>query len=82
MRLGRFTVWIVTDAEVARQVLLTDEANWVRPSYFTVPIRQAIGGQPLLSLRTRLAGNQAVPGPAIPQLVLLQQTSTGGGDGR
>src|ERR1700722_17085403 len=43
MRLGPFAVWVVTDADLARQVLLTDEAGWVRPSYFTIPTRQAVG---------------------------------------
>ena len=43
MQLGHVKIWVVTDAAVARQVLLTDEANWLRPSYFRIPTRQAIG---------------------------------------
>jgi pentalenene oxygenase len=43
MRLGRVRVWVVTNGDIARQVLLTDEANWLRPSYFRIPTRQALG---------------------------------------
>jgi cytochrome P450 len=43
IRLGPLTIWVVTDAGIARQVLLTEETGWIRPSYFTNPTRQAIG---------------------------------------
>ncbi len=58
MQLGRAKVWVVTDAAVARQVLLTDEANWLRPSYFRIPTRQAIGDNlfTLSEQRWRLIG--------------------------
>jgi cytochrome P450 len=43
LRIGRITVWIVTDSDIARQVLLTAGDSWVRPSNFRIPTRLALG---------------------------------------
>lgn len=43
LKVGHLTIWVVTNADVARQVLLTDAGSWLRPTNFRVSTRLAIG---------------------------------------
>jgi cytochrome P450 len=43
VRMGPLNVWVVTDAGVARTMLVTDAARWIRPPATLVPIRGAVG---------------------------------------
>jgi cytochrome P450 len=43
LRMGPIKMWVVTDAEVARKLLVTDGAAWTRPPATLAPIRVAIG---------------------------------------
>lgn len=40
---GHLTIWVVTDTDIAREILLTDAQSWVRPTNFRVSTRLAIG---------------------------------------
>jgi cytochrome P450 len=43
LQLGPVRVWIITDPDIAREMLVTDSTNWTRPSTATTPIRLGIG---------------------------------------
>ena len=43
LRMGPVRTWIVTDPELARTVLVTDSASWMRPPATTAPIRVGVG---------------------------------------
>jgi enediyne biosynthesis protein E7 len=43
LRMGPIKLWVVTDAEVARDLLVTDGASWTRPPATLAPIRVAVG---------------------------------------
>jgi cytochrome P450 len=43
LRLGPATVWVLTDAEAARTMLVTDGDSWTRPPAMRVPIRLGVG---------------------------------------
>ena len=43
LRMGPIRLWVVTDAEVARNLLVTDGASWTRPPATLAPIRVAVG---------------------------------------
>jgi cytochrome P450 len=43
MRLGPARVWIITDPEIAREMLVTDSTNWIRPSTARTPICLGVG---------------------------------------
>jgi cytochrome P450 len=43
LRMGPVKVWIVTDPEVARTMLVGDADAWIRPPATLVPIRLAVG---------------------------------------
>lgn len=43
LEFGRTTAWVLTDVELARRVLITEAASFVRPLNFTRPTRMAIG---------------------------------------
>lgn len=43
LRLGPVRVWVVTDPELARTMLVTDGASWSRPPAVRVPIRVGVG---------------------------------------
>jgi cytochrome P450 len=43
LKMGPVKVWIVTDPEVARTMLVTDRASWIRPPATVAPIRIGVG---------------------------------------
>ena len=43
LRFGPSTVFVVTDAEVARSMLVTDAASWTRPPAMRLPVRIGVG---------------------------------------
>jgi enediyne biosynthesis protein E7 len=43
LRMGRVTAWVITDAEAARAMLVSDGASWIRPPALRVPIRVGVG---------------------------------------
>lgn len=43
LAVGHLTIWVVTDADIAREILLTDAESWIRPTNFRVSTRLAIG---------------------------------------
>ncbi len=43
LRLGPARVWIITDPDIAREMLVTDSRNWIRPATARTPIRLGIG---------------------------------------
>jgi cytochrome P450 len=43
LRLGPATVWVLSDPEAARTMLVTDGASWTRPPAMRVPIRLGVG---------------------------------------
>ena len=43
LRMGPVKMWVVTDAEVARTMLVTDAALWTRPTATRAPIRVGVG---------------------------------------
>lgn len=43
LRMGPVTTWVVTDAEVARTMLVPEGSSWQRPPALAVPIRIGVG---------------------------------------
>ena len=43
LRMGPINVWIITDADVARTVLVSDGGSWIRPPATLAPIRVGVG---------------------------------------
>jgi cytochrome P450 len=43
LRMGVVKVWVVTDAELARTMLVTDGSSWTRPPATLAPIRVGVG---------------------------------------
>jgi len=43
LRMGPVRTWVVSDAEVARTMLVTDAGSWMRPPATVVPIRIGVG---------------------------------------
>jgi cytochrome P450 len=43
LRFGRVKSWVVTDPDIARQMLMADGASWERPPAAYVPIRLGVG---------------------------------------
>ena len=43
LRMGPINVWIITDADVARTVLVSDSGSWIRPPATLAPIRVGVG---------------------------------------
>src|SRR5450432_4038539 len=43
LRLGPATVWVLSDAEAARTMLVTDGSSWTRPPAMRIPIRLGVG---------------------------------------
>jgi cytochrome P450 len=43
IQIGPFRAWIITDPDIAREMLVTDSTNWIRPSTARTPIRLGVG---------------------------------------
>ena len=43
LRFGPSTVYVVSDAEVARQLLVTEAGSWTRPPAMRMPVRLGVG---------------------------------------
>ena len=43
LRMGRVKVWVLTDPDAARAMLVTDSSSWTRPPATVVPIRMGVG---------------------------------------
>lgn len=43
LRMGPVKVWVVTDPDAARAMLVTDSTSWTRPPATVVPIRMGVG---------------------------------------
>jgi cytochrome P450 len=43
LRFGAATVWVVSDADAARAILVSDSGSWTRPPAMRVPIRLGVG---------------------------------------
>jgi cytochrome P450 len=43
LRMGPVNTWVITDAEVARALLVTDAGSWMRPPALVAPIRVGVG---------------------------------------
>jgi cytochrome P450 len=43
LKMGPVRVWVITDAEIARTMLVTDSASWTRPPASRAPIRVGVG---------------------------------------
>lgn len=43
LRMGPVTTWVVTDAELARTMLVAEGTSWMRPPATVVPIRLGVG---------------------------------------
>jgi cytochrome P450 len=61
LRMGPVKVWVITDPDLARTVLVTDAATWTRPPATVVPIRMGVGE----NLFTQSDANWARVQPAV-----------------
>ncbi|MCU1426220.1 MAG: cytochrome [Actinomycetia bacterium] len=43
LKMGPVKLWVVTDLEAARTILLTDSSSWTRPPALVTPIRVGVG---------------------------------------
>jgi cytochrome P450 len=43
LRMGPVKTWVITDAEVARRMLVTDASSWMRPPATVAPLRVGVG---------------------------------------
>jgi enediyne biosynthesis protein E7 len=43
LKLGPFKVWIITNPELAREMLVSDSDQWIRPATARTPIRMGVG---------------------------------------
>jgi cytochrome P450 len=43
LRMGPVKVWVITDPDLARTMLVTEAATWIRPPATVVPIRMGVG---------------------------------------
>lgn len=43
LKLGPFRAWVITDPDIAREMLVADSAKWIRPATARTPIRLGIG---------------------------------------
>ena len=43
LRFGPSTVFVVTDAEMARTMLVTEASSWARPPATRIPVRMGVG---------------------------------------
>jgi cytochrome P450 len=65
LRMGPVKVWIVTDPDVARTMLVGDADSWVRPPATLVPIRLAVGENLFSQPDKRWAELQPAVAPAF-----------------
>jgi cytochrome P450 len=63
--LGPARVWIITDPDIAREMLVTDSKNWIRPSTARTPIRLGIGENLVTQSEKAWAVTQPALSPAF-----------------
>lgn len=65
LRMGPVKTWVVTDPNVARTMLVTDAASWMRPPATLVPIRAGVGENLFTQPDKAWAGLQPFVAPAF-----------------
>jgi cytochrome P450 len=65
LRLGPARVWIITDPDIAREMLVTDSKSWIRPSTARTPIRLGIGENLVTQSEKAWAVTQPALSPAF-----------------
>ena len=70
LRFGPSTVFVVTDAEVARRILVTDAVLWTRPPAMRLPVRMGVGENIFTQSDARWAVAQPIVAPAFRSRVL------------
>jgi cytochrome P450 len=65
MRMGPVKVWVVTDVDAARTMLVTDSTMWTRPPATVAPIRVAVGENLFTQSDKAWARLQPVVAPAF-----------------
>jgi len=43
LRMGPVNTWVISDADIARTMLVNDASSWTRPPATVVPIRVGVG---------------------------------------
>jgi cytochrome P450 len=76
LRMGPLYVWIVTDAEVARTVLVSDGSTWIRPPATLAPIRVGVGENLFTQSDKNWAKVQPLVAPAFRRKVLEPRLAT------
>ena len=65
LRMGPVKVWVVSDAEVARTMLVAESSSWKRPPATLAPIRVAVGENLFTQSDKAWAGLQPLVAPAF-----------------
>jgi pentalenene oxygenase len=65
LRMGPVKVWVLTDPEAARTMLVTDSTSWTRPPATVVPIRMGVGENLFSQSETAWAALQPSAAPAF-----------------
>jgi cytochrome P450 len=79
LRMGPVKTWVITDAEVARTVLVTDGASWMRPPALVAPIRVGVGENLFTQSDKKWARLQPLVAPAFRRKALEARLSEMGG---
>src|SRR3954466_2009136 len=75
LRMGPVKVWIVTDADAARTMLVTDGASWTRPAATRVAVRMGVGENLFTQTDKAWAQTQPPVAPAFRKKALDQRLS-------
>ena len=59
LRFGRSSVYVVSDAELARRILVTEAASWTRPPAMRYPVRLGVGGEHLHAIGSGVVAEPA-----------------------
>ena len=65
LRFGHSTVFVVTDAELARTMLVTDADTWSRPPAMRIPVRMGVGENIFTQSDKAWARTQPLVAPAF-----------------
>lgn len=76
LKMGPVKVWIVTDPEVARTVLVTESASWIRPPATVAPIRIGVGENLFTQSDKAWAVSQPSVAPAFRKKALDERLAT------
>ncbi len=73
LRFGRSTVYVVSDAEVARRILVTESASWTRPPTMRYPVRLGVGENIFTQSDRAWSRSQPIVAPAFRGRVLASR---------